>query len=143
MPPLLASLAWAAGPSMERGKELFNSTMNKLLLFPLLFLASSAYGEIYTWNDSGGTHYYTNDQYEIPERYRAKAKVMNLGIVEKKDNSSPQQDAISQQNAPQKQSEQQILQVKPAQPPAFQRPAGNSKREHAAKRMRRGRSPED
>ena len=24
--PLLASLAWAAGPSMERGKELFNST---------------------------------------------------------------------------------------------------------------------
>ncbi len=26
MAPLLASLAWAAGPSMERGKELFNST---------------------------------------------------------------------------------------------------------------------
>lgn len=26
MPPLLASLAWAAGPSMERGKDLFNST---------------------------------------------------------------------------------------------------------------------
>jgi cytochrome c len=25
MPPLLASLAWADGPSMERGKELFNS----------------------------------------------------------------------------------------------------------------------
>jgi hypothetical protein len=26
MPLLLSSLAWAAGPSMERGKELFNST---------------------------------------------------------------------------------------------------------------------
>lgn len=24
--PLLASMAWAAGPSLERGKELFNST---------------------------------------------------------------------------------------------------------------------
>lgn len=26
MAPLLTSLAWASGPSMERGKELFNST---------------------------------------------------------------------------------------------------------------------
>ena len=26
MPPLMATLAWAAGPSMEMGKELFNST---------------------------------------------------------------------------------------------------------------------
>jgi len=71
--------------------------MKKLLLI-LLLLASSAYGEIYTWKDSRGTAHYTNDQYEIPERYRAKSKVLNLGIVEKKDSSSPQSDATSQHN---------------------------------------------
>jgi len=115
--------------------------MKKLLII-LLFLASPAYGEIYTWKDSRGTAHYTNSEYEIPERYRAKAKVLNLGIVEKKDNSSPQQDAASQPIASPQQREL-IQPVKPAQPPALQRPAGNAMREDAVKRMRPGRPPAD
>ena len=115
--------------------------MKKLLLL-LLFIASSAYGEIYTWKDSRGTAHYTNSEYDIPERYRAKAKVLNLGIVEKKDNSSPQQDATSQPNAPPQQNEQPIQPVKPAQTPVFQSPAGNSKKEHPANKLH-GRAPEE
>jgi hypothetical protein len=115
----------------------------KKLLFVLLFLASSAYGDIYTWKDSRGTVHYTNDQYEIPEKYRAKAKVLNLGIVEKKDNSSPQQNAPPQQNVPPQQSHQQAQPVKPEHPADLQKPAGNPMREHRAKRARPGKSPED
>jgi hypothetical protein len=115
--------------------------MKKVLII-LIFLASSAHGEIYTWKDSRGTAHYTNSEYEIPERYRAKAKVLNLGIVEKKDNSTPQQDTASQQNAPPQQREQ-IQPVRPVQPPAFQRPAANAMREQAVKRVRPGRPPAD
>ena len=86
--------------------------MKKLLLV-LILLASSAYGEIYTWKDSRGTIHYTNSEYEIPEKYRAKAKVLNLGIVEKKDNSSPQQSAPPQQNASPQQSQQQSPPARP------------------------------
>ena len=115
--------------------------MKKLLIIFLL-LASSAYGEIYTWKDSKGTTHYTNSEYEIPERYRAKAKILNLGIVEKKDNSSPQQDATSRPIAP-PQPREVIQPVRPAQPPAFQRPAGNAMREEAIKRVRPVRPPTD
>jgi len=115
--------------------------MKKLLIIFLL-LASSAYGEIYTWKDSRGTAHYTNSEYEIPERYRAKAKVLNLGIVEKKDSTSPQQDATSQPLAPPQQREQ-IQPVRPAPPPALQRPAGNAMREEAVKRVRPVRPPTD
>jgi hypothetical protein len=115
----------------------------KKLLFILLFLASSAYGEIYAWKDSRGTAHYTNNEYEIPERYRAKAKILNLGIVEKKDHSSPQQNAPPQQNLPPQQIEQQMQPVKPVQPQAIQRPGGIHKREHPAKRVRPGRTPEE
>ncbi|AJE02720.1 DUF4124 domain-containing protein [Geobacter pickeringii] len=52
----------------------------KRVLLLLLLLASSAYGEIYTWRDSKGVRHYTNSEYEIPERYRKKAKVLDLGI---------------------------------------------------------------
>lgn len=52
--------------------------MKRVLM--LLLLASSAYGEIYTWRDSKGVKHYTNSEYEIPERYRKKARVLDLGI---------------------------------------------------------------
>ena len=113
----------------------------KRLLLVLLFTASIAHAEIFTWTDNRGTVHYTNSEYEIPGKYRAKAKILNLGIVEKKDNSSPQQDATSQQIAPPQQREQQNQAVKPAQPPAYQRPAGNPMSDHAAKRMRAGGPP--
>jgi hypothetical protein len=115
--------------------------MKKLLLI-LILLASSAYGEIYTWKDSRGTIHYTNSEYEIPVKYRSKAKVLNLGIVEKKDNSTPQHDATSQQNTPAPQSGQ-VQPAAPAQPPAIQSPAGNPVREQPAKRMHPIRSREE
>ncbi|ABQ25833.1 hypothetical protein Gura_1638 [Geotalea uraniireducens Rf4] len=62
----------------------------KKLMVMLLFVASSAYGEFYTWTDSRGVAHYTNSTYEIPARYRAKAKVVNLGIDQKSDPSSAQ-----------------------------------------------------
>lgn len=45
----------------------------------LVLMVSSAYGEVLTWTDSRGTAHYTNSLYEVPARYRAKVKVLNLG----------------------------------------------------------------
>jgi hypothetical protein len=55
--------------------------MKKLTII-LVLIATSAYGEIYRWTDSKGTTHFTNSIHEIPERYRAKAKTVNLGIPE-------------------------------------------------------------
>ncbi|MBT0666069.1 DUF4124 domain-containing protein [Geobacter pelophilus] len=57
--------------------------MKKLTIF-LLLIAATAYGEIYRWTDSKGTTHFTNSIYEIPDRYRAKAKPVDLGIPEQK-----------------------------------------------------------
>jgi hypothetical protein len=116
--------------------------MKKLLVI-LLFLASSAHGEIYTWKESGGTAHYTNDQHEIPERYRARAKVLNLGIIEKKDNYSPQQNTPPQQNAAEPQREQHVQPIIPAQSPAILKSSGNPVKKHAAMKRRRAISPEE
>ena len=100
--------------------------MKKILLI-LLFLVSSAYGEIYTWKDSRGTVYYTNDQYEIPESYRAKSKVLDLGIEQKKsDNPFAQQNLTPQQNSPPLGNEQ----VKPVTPTTAPSPDSSQKRHH-------------
>ncbi len=67
----------------------------KRLLTVLLLMVSSAHGEVYTWIDGKGTAHYTNSVYEIPARYRAKVKTLNLG-------TEPQADrALSSQPAPQ------------------------------------------
>ena len=42
---------------------------------PLLFVfAIPAHGMVYSWSDSAGVSHYTNKEYEIPNRYRAKVK---------------------------------------------------------------------
>lgn len=51
----------------------------KWMLVLLLFIAVPAFGEIYTWTDARGTRHYTNSMYEVPERYRAKVKILDLG----------------------------------------------------------------
>lgn len=57
--------------------------MKKLLLV-LVFVASSAHGEIlYTWTDTRGTAHYTNSMYEVPGRYRDRVKVLDLGLGQK------------------------------------------------------------
>jgi hypothetical protein len=42
----------------------------------ILALSSTANATIYRWTDSAGVAYYTNKDYEIPPRYRAKAKIL-------------------------------------------------------------------
>ncbi|GFO69981.1 hypothetical protein GMLC_35600 [Geomonas limicola] len=56
--------------------------MKNLLLFLLLF-ASSASAEIYTWQDRAGTAFYTNSLHEIPARYRARAKLLDVATGKK------------------------------------------------------------
>lgn len=81
--------------------------MKRQLLF-LLLLVSSAHGEVFTWTDSRGTAHYTNSLYEVPARYRAKVKVLNLGPEPKADG------AASAQQAPQP--------AQPAMPVAVEQP---------------------
>jgi hypothetical protein len=82
----------------------------KFLPLLLLFVASSAFGEIYTWTDARGSAHYTNRMDEIPVRYRARAKALNYG-------AEPQAVAVSPQQA---------QAAKPVEPPAAQGGGGNS-----------------
>jgi len=63
--------------------------MKKLVLLLLCF-ASAAYGEIYTWKDARGTLFYTNSLYEIPARYRSRAKLLDVATGKKKPLSAAQ-----------------------------------------------------
>ena len=56
--------------------------MKKLAVL-LLFVASTAYGEIYTWRDSRGTNFYSNSRYDIPARYLSKAKILDVATGKK------------------------------------------------------------
>jgi hypothetical protein len=48
-----------------------------LLLFLLLiFLTSPLHGMVYTWTDVRGVAHFTNKEYEIPARYRARTKAL-------------------------------------------------------------------
>ncbi len=105
--------------------------MKKLLVL-LIFTASYAHAEIYTWTDRGGTKHYTNSIYEIPEKYRAKAKVLNLGIVEKNDATSPPPVNPSQPSPP---VPQQAQPVAAGQVPSSHQPMPErQRREHPGRR---------
>lgn len=45
--------------------------------------ATAAYGDIYTWKDARGTVFYTNSIHEIPARYLAKARVLDVATGKK------------------------------------------------------------
>jgi hypothetical protein len=62
----------------------------KRLVLLLLCFASAAYGEIYTWKDARGTLFYTNSLYEIPPRYRSKAKLLDVATGKKRPISATQ-----------------------------------------------------
>lgn len=104
----------------------------KRLLVMLIFAASTAHGAIYRWTDSKGTTHYTNSEYEIPERYRAKAKVLDLGIEEKTGNSSPQQDVPPEQSETPYQSEQ-VQPEQPTEPSEVQSSLANRAGQHGRK----------
>lgn len=48
----------------------------RYMLILLLFSASNAFGTVYSWVDARGTRHFANREYDIPERYRAKAKAL-------------------------------------------------------------------
>jgi len=52
--------------------------MRGLLVAVVLMLASGARADIYIWKDSRGIAHYTNKEYEIPARYKARAKPLNI-----------------------------------------------------------------
>ncbi len=66
--------------------------MKRQLLF-LFLLVTSAHGEVFTWTDGRGTAHYTNSLYEVPARYRAKVKVLNLGPEPKGEGAASVQQA--------------------------------------------------
>jgi hypothetical protein len=116
--------------------------MKKLVLLLLCF-ASAAYGEIYTWKDARGTLFYTNSLYEIPARYRSRAKLLDVATGKKKPisaaqpgaqpgpagapgSTAPGQQPLVQQSMPQQSMPQQPMpQQRPVQqpPPAPQAPS--------------------
>jgi hypothetical protein len=61
---------------------------NTCTLMMLLIFASPAYGMVYRWTDFAGVAHYTNKEYEIPSRFRAKAKAL---YPEQGDTAVPQQ----------------------------------------------------
>jgi hypothetical protein len=77
----------------------------KSLLVILVFIASSAHGEIYTWTDPRGTAHYTNSMDEVPARFRDKVKVLDYGPEQKGGAAAPRQNV-------------QLQPVKPAEPAA-------------------------
>lgn len=64
-----------------------------LVLFVLLF-SLPAYGMVYKWTDSAGVAHFTNKAYEVPARYRAKAKSL---YPELGDTEASQQNVQAQQ----------------------------------------------
>ena len=51
----------------------------KVIAIILVFVATAAYGEIYTWTDARGAANYANRLDDIPVRYRAKARSLKYG----------------------------------------------------------------
>ena len=70
--------------------------MERLLVVILLMQASVVQADVYTWTDVRGIAHYTNKEYEIPVRYRAKAKPLHLEAVDPGSASKPQQGTPSQ-----------------------------------------------
>lgn len=107
---------------------------------------------IYSWTDSAGIAHYTNKEYEIPLRYRAKVKAR---YPEPGDSSTPPQNAHPPQVSPQNVQAPQVEQPVQTQPKAQQakhsEPANANadpiiqqmRKERAARKARRGRSSEE
>jgi hypothetical protein len=92
--------------------------MKKFVLLLLIFSASAAYGEIYTWKDARGTAFYTNSLNEIPARYLKKARVLDVATGKKGALATAQQPTAQSGPATPGQAPGQI----PGQAPAQQTP---------------------
>jgi len=97
----------------------------KILAVLLLFIASTAYGEIYTWKDARGTVFYTNSLHEIPARYRSRAKLLDVATGKKLPLTAGQSSAPpTGQTAPPPPAQVAQPQPSPVPVPNQQNPAG-------------------
>ncbi|BCS52097.1 hypothetical protein GSbR_31520 [Geobacter sp. SVR] len=70
-----------------------------LFVFLILISNSAAYGMVYSWTDTTGITHYANKAYEIPARYRARAKSL---YPEQADfTTTPQTKSAAQPTSPQ------------------------------------------
>ena len=97
----------------------------KSLLVMLVFMASAAHGEIYTWTDPRGTAHYTNSMDEVPARFRDKVKVLEYGTEQKGGTTAPQQHGQPQP-------------VKPEEPAAAPKADAPTQPPNEAEIMKRG-----
>jgi hypothetical protein len=51
-------------------------SLTKILMVGVMLMASPAQGMVYMWRDSAGIAHYSNKEYDIPARYKAKAKAL-------------------------------------------------------------------
>lgn len=88
--------------------------MNKSFLVLFVLLQSlPVHAMVYTWTDSAGVAHYTNKDYEVPSRYRAKAKSL---YPEQGDTGVLQQNVETQQLTTVPPSLAPVQQTKPEEP---------------------------
>jgi len=97
----------------------------KSLLVMLVFIATAAYGEIYTWTDPRGTVHYTNSMYEVPASFRDKVKVLEYGTEQKGGTAAPRQN-------------EQPQPVKPEEPAASPKADETTRQPNAPATIKRG-----
>lgn len=82
----------------------------KYVVVLFIFFASTACATVYAWVDSRGVRHYANHEYDIPERYRSKAKPL---YPEQGDTAPAQQNVQAAQVRPQMQPPAPVQLVKP------------------------------
>lgn len=120
----------------------------KYIIVGALLAASPAHCMVYMWRDSTGVSHYTNKEYEIPDRYRLKVKVL---YPEATDSRAMPLTTSSDQKVPDaQQSPVDNQQVKTAVPQKEQAPVAVTQQKDIvpAKSMRRvkrqrGSTPEE
>lgn len=81
-----------------------------LAALPAVLISSPCKATVYSWKDAAGNTHYTNKDYEIPDRFRSKAKVLYPDPVE---GAQSQQGFAAEQQRQVLPSQQSI----PPQPP--------------------------
>ena len=104
-----------------------------LILFAIV-LSSPTHGMVYSWSDAAGIKYFSNKEYDIPTRYRAKAKAL---YPDQADTPAPQQNSLPQEAA--------SLNARPEEPTKISQPVVTSQPRKsetapALSRARRGRA---
>jgi len=72
------------------------SLMN-IMIAGVMLTASPAQGMVYMWRDTAGVAHYTNKEYDVPARYKAKAKAL---YPETSDSGTVQSGTANAQAAP-------------------------------------------